>query len=77
MMHNASTRFADGFNYGLGAEVGISTIRLHSRGPVGLDGLVIYKYVLEGNGQTMGDYAGEDGKKFTHKKLDAVWAPKK
>ena len=77
VMHNASTRFADGFNYGLGAEVGISTIRLHSRGPVGLDGLVIYKYVLEGNGQTMGDYAGEDGKKFTHKKLDAVWAPKK
>lgn len=77
VMHNASTRFADGFNYGLGAEVGISTIRLHSRGPVGLDGLVIYKYVLEGNGQTMGDYAGESGKKFTHKKLDAVWAPKK
>jgi glutamate-5-semialdehyde dehydrogenase len=76
VMHNASTRFADGFNYGLGAEVGISTIRLHSRGPVGLDGLVIYKYVIEGHGQIMGDYAGEQGKTFTHRKLEAVWTPK-
>jgi len=76
VMHNASTRFADGFRYGLGAEVGISTIRLHSRGPVGLEGLVIYKYVVEGNGQIVGDYGGENGKHFTHRKLDAVWTPK-
>jgi glutamate-5-semialdehyde dehydrogenase len=76
VMHNASTRFADGFRYGLGAEVGISTIRLHSRGPVGLEGLVIYKYVVEGNGQIVGDYGGQSGKRFTHRKLDAVWTPK-
>ena len=76
VMHNASTRFADGFRYGLGAEVGISTIRLHSRGPVGLEGLVIYKYVVEGHGQVVGDYGGENGKTFTHRKLDTVWTPK-
>ena len=76
VMHNASTRFADGFRYGLGAEVGISTIRLHSRGPVGLEGLVIYKYVVEGNGQIAGDYVGENARPFTHRKLDAVWIPK-
>ena len=73
VMHNASTRFADGFRYGLGAEVGISTNRLHSRGPVGLEGLVIYKYIVEGNGQIVGDYSGEGGRSFTHRKLDAVW----
>jgi glutamate-5-semialdehyde dehydrogenase len=77
VMHNASTRFADGFRYGLGAEVGISTIRLHSRGPVGLEGLVIYKYVVEGQGQIVADYVGENGKKFTHRKLDARWTPNK
>ena len=68
-LHNASTRFADGFRYGLGAEVGISTNRLHSRGPVGLEGLVIYKYIIEGNGQIAGDYLGEDAKAFTHRPL--------
>lgn len=76
VMHNASTRFADGFRYGLGAEVGISTIRLHSRGPVGLEGLVIYKYVVEGRGQVAGSYVGENAKSFTHRKIDAVWTPK-
>ena len=75
VMHNASTRFADGFRYGLGAEVGISTNRLHSRGPVGLEGLVIYKYVVTGEGHIADDYIGEDGKTFTHRKLDAVWRP--
>lgn len=73
VVHNASTRFADGFRYGLGAEVGISTNRLHSRGPVGLEGLTIYKYVLEGNGHTVASYEGDAPRSFTHKKLDAHW----
>jgi glutamate-5-semialdehyde dehydrogenase len=65
---NCSTRFSDGFRYGLGAEVGISTSKIHARGPVGLEGLVIYKWKLLGTGQTVADYAGGK-KKFTHKKL--------
>lgn len=65
---NVSTRFSDGFKYGFGAEVGISTSKLHARGPVGLEGLLIYKYKLRGNGQIVADYA-EGRSHFTHKRL--------
>ena len=66
--HNISTRFADGFRYGFGAEVGISTNKTHARGPVGLEGLTIYKYTIEGNGHIVKDYA-EGIKQFHHKDL--------
>ena len=70
VMVNASTRFADGFRFGLGAEIGISTNKTHARGPVGLEGLIIYKYKLVGNGQIVADYSGKNGKSFTHKPLN-------
>jgi glutamate-5-semialdehyde dehydrogenase len=63
---NVSTRFADGFRYGFGAEVGISTGKLHPRGPVGLDGLVTYKYRLTGSGQVVSSY-GPEGRTLTHR----------
>jgi glutamate-5-semialdehyde dehydrogenase len=68
VLHNASTRFADGFRYGFGAEVGISTSKFHARGPVGLDGLTTYKYVVRGNGHIAGDYRGKKARAFTHRK---------
>jgi glutamate-5-semialdehyde dehydrogenase len=67
--HNCSTRFADGFRYGFGAEVGISTQKMPPRGPVGLEGLVTYKYKLRGEGQIVAEYGG-DGKQFTHQDLE-------
>ncbi|MBD1824571.1 glutamate-5-semialdehyde dehydrogenase [Cyanobacteria bacterium FACHB-DQ100] len=67
--HNCSTRFADGFRYGFGAEVGISTQKMPPRGPVGLEGLVTYKYQLVGDGQIAATYSGANAKPFTHRDL--------
>lgn len=67
--HNCSTRFSDGFRYGFGAEVGISTQQMPPRGPVGLEGLVTYKYQLTGDGHIAATYSGADAKSFTHKDL--------
>jgi glutamate-5-semialdehyde dehydrogenase len=67
VFHNCSTRFADGFRYGFGAEVGISTQKMPPRGPVGLEGLITYKYKMTGNGHIVAPYAGKDAKPFTHR----------
>jgi glutamate-5-semialdehyde dehydrogenase len=69
VFHNCSTRFADGFRYGFGAEVGISTQKMPPRGPVGLEGLVTYKYQLVGKGQIVATYTGANAKSFTHRDL--------
>lgn len=66
---NCSSRFSDGFRYGLGAEVGVSTNKIHARGPVGLDGLMIYKWMLKGNGHIVADYAS-GSRKYTHLPLN-------
>lgn len=76
VMWNASTRFSDGFRYGKGAEVGISTNKIHARGPVGMEGLMIYKYILIGNGNKVSDYTGSNAKPFTHRKLEVSFADK-
>ncbi len=70
VMWNCSTRFADGYRYGLGAEVGISTAKIHARGPVGLDGLLSYAWRLYGSGQVVSSYTGPDAKRFTHRELE-------
>ncbi len=69
VMWNCSTRFADGYRYGLGAEVGISTSKIHARGPVGLEGLMSYAWRLYGEGQVVTSYSGSGAKRFTHREL--------
>jgi len=69
VMLNCSSRFSDGFRYGLGAEVGISTNKIHARGPVGMEGLMIYQWRLKGNGHIVSDYTGPGSKPFTHKPI--------
>lgn len=68
VMVNCSTRFADGYRYGFGAEVGISTGKIHARGPVGVEGLLSYKYIVRGEGQVVSDYVGKDARPFKHEK---------
>ncbi|MCP4296619.1 MAG: gamma-glutamyl-phosphate reductase, partial [Proteobacteria bacterium] len=67
---NCSSRFSDGFRFGLGAEVGISTNKIHARGPMGLEGLMIYQWRMIGNGHQVKDYAGENAKSFTHTPIE-------
>ncbi|KAL8668785.1 MAG: hypothetical protein Q9168_006598 [Polycauliona sp. 1 TL-2023] len=66
---NTSTRMADGMRFGFGTEVGISTNKIHARGPVGLEGLCIYKYAVSGKGQVAADYGGRDGRTWKHERL--------
>lgn len=74
VMLNASTRFSDGYRYGLGAEVGISTGKVHARGPVGLEGLTTSKFYLLGGGHVVATYLGPDARPFTHRSLSKHWS---
>jgi len=73
VLHNASTRFSDGYRFGFGAEVGISTGKVHARGPVGLDGLVTHKYIVAGHGHLVASYVGKNPRPFTHTNLNKTW----